>query len=71
MADWRKAAFTHEEDSEAGHLYYFAPAERSPSPYKMQRRIEAIVDIADDGSFAGVELIDRMPPLRPVPDKEK
>jgi hypothetical protein len=63
MADWKRAVFTHEEDETAGHLYYFAPAERHPGPYKTQRRVEAIIDIADDGTLAGIELIDRMPPL--------
>lgn len=74
---WRKAVFTY-EDSPAGPLYYFAPAERPASPYRVQRRVEAIIDIADDGTLAGVELIDNMPPLDatgvpplPVPEQDK
>jgi hypothetical protein len=31
-------------------------------PYRRQREVRAIIDIADDGTLAGVELIDRMPP---------
>lgn len=44
------------------HLYYFAPVTRQPPPYKHQRIVNAIIDIADDGSLAGVELIYNMPP---------
>lgn len=61
--DWRKAVFTH-EDSEVGHLYYFAPQDRPPGPYLKQRHVSAIIDIGADGTLAGVELIDNMPPLQ-------
>jgi len=44
------------------HLYYFAPADRAPPPYKTQRHVRAVIDIAEDGTLAGVELIDDMPP---------
>lgn len=57
-----KATFTYEH-SEAGNLYYFAPQTRAPGPFREQRYVNAIVDIASDGTFAGVELIDDMPPL--------
>jgi hypothetical protein len=60
--EWRKAIFTC-EDSEAGPLYYFAPSARAPGPYLTQRHVTAIIDIASDGTLAGVELIDNMPPL--------
>lgn len=60
--DDRPAYFTYENDPSAGSLYYFMPAVRGPGPYK-QRRVTAIVDIAEDGSLGGVELIDDMPPL--------
>lgn len=63
--NWKKAAFTH-EDSEAGHLYYFAPLVRAPGPYLKQIRVTAIVDVASDGTLAGVELIDDMPPPLPI-----
>ena len=58
-----RATFTYEEDEATGPLYYFTPAVRAPGPYRQQRHVNAIVDIAADGSFAGVELIDNMPPL--------
>lgn len=64
--NWRKAVFTH-EDSEAGHLYYFALLDRAPGPYRTQKHVTAIIDIAADGTLAGVELIDDMPPLPPPP----
>lgn len=53
--------------SEVGPLYYFAPAVRAAGPYRTQRHVEAIIDIAEDGTLAGVELIDSMPlpPLSP------
>jgi hypothetical protein len=54
------AYFTH-EDSEVGHLYYFAPADRAPGPYLKQIHVNAVVDVAADGTLAGVELIDGMP----------
>ena len=44
------------------HLYYFAPANAAPPPYRKQIHVTAIVDVADDGTLAGVELIDLMPP---------
>lgn len=62
--DWRKAVFTHHEDSDAGHLYYFAPQDRPPGPYLKQRHVSAIIDIGADGTLAGVELIGNMPPLQ-------
>lgn len=45
-----------------GHLYYFAPSNRAKPPYTTQRHVPAIIDIADDGTLAGVELFDDMPP---------
>jgi hypothetical protein len=61
------AWFTHEDNEHAGHLYYFGPAHRALPPYTTQRRVEAIIDVADDGTLAGVELIYDMPP----PPKEE
>lgn len=61
----RPAYWTHDDEAakELGErLYYFAPSNRSPGPYKTQRRVTAIIDIASDGTLAGVELIDDMPP---------
>jgi hypothetical protein len=58
------AYWTHEECDAAGHLYYFGIAEgvRTRGPYTNQRHVDAIIDIASDGTLAGVELIDNMPP---------
>lgn len=61
----RPAFWTFDEQSHAEHgmrLYYFWPANAAPGPYRTQRRVEAIIDIAEDGTLAGVELIDDMPP---------
>lgn len=60
----RPAYFTFDEEAErriGARLYYFAPVDRSPGPYRTQRHVQAIIDIADDGTLAGVELIDEMP----------
>ena len=60
----RSAYWTFDEKSAetVGNLYYFAPLDRAPPPYLTQRHVEAIIDIAADGTLAGVELIDNMPP---------
>jgi hypothetical protein len=60
----RPAYWTHDDEAatDTGHLYYFAPTERAPPPYTRQIEVEAIIDIADDGTLAGVELIYDMPP---------
>ena len=62
----RPAYWTFDERAyaEFGYrLYYFAPTNRARPPYRTQLHVEAIIDIADDGTLAGVELIDdRMPP---------
>lgn len=61
----KPAHWTFDDQSEREHglrLYYFAPASRAPPPYTTQRRVTAIIDIAEDGTLAGVELIDDMPP---------
>lgn len=36
--------------------YYFAPTNRTKPPYLRQIIVEAVVDVASDGSLAGVEL---------------
>jgi len=60
----RDGWWTHDDEAamDVGHLYYFAPANRAPPPYKKQIQVRAIIDVADDGTLAGVELIDDMPP---------
>ena len=63
--DHRPAYWTHDDEAaqdSGDHLYYFAPANRAPGPYKTQRHVQAIIDIAADGTLAGVELINNMPP---------
>lgn len=45
-------------DEDAGPLWYFTLAERRPPPYVKQVEVKAIVDIADDGTVAGIEIID-------------
>lgn len=42
-------------DQKAG--YYFAPMARTAPPYKIRREVKAILDIASDGTLAGVELV--------------
>src|SRR6185312_12493297 len=54
-----RAQWTYDPEAEA---YYFAPMQAAPPPYLTQRHVEAIIDIASDGTLAGVELIDNMPP---------
>lgn len=65
-SDWameqHPAFYEHSNKSGVGHLYYFAPIGRARPPYTTQREVHAIIDIADDGTLAGVELIDDMPP---------
>lgn len=39
------------------HAYYFAPMTRVAPPYKEQRHVTAILDIGEDGTLAGVELV--------------
>ncbi len=59
--EMRKAVFTY-DNTDGMALYYFAPQTRTPGKLT-QRRVEAIIDICEDGTLAGVELIDNMPPL--------
>ncbi len=49
----RRATWTYDEEA---HAYYFAIEGRTPSPYLNQREVTAIIDIAGDGTFAGIEL---------------
>ena len=61
----RSATYTCDE-TEYGNLYYFSPGGRRPAPYHRQIEIRAIVDVADDGTLAGVEIIDPLVPPPPV-----
>jgi hypothetical protein len=58
----KKSAYWTCDTSQGDALYYFAPTDRTPPPYTTQRQVRAIIDIAADGTLAGVELIDDMPP---------
>ena len=58
----RKAYWTVDTSHTNDPSYYFGMLERSPGPYLKQRVVKAIIDIASDGTLAGVELIDNMPP---------
>jgi hypothetical protein len=51
----RQAYWTCDQTA-SGPLYYFAPMNRQPGPYE-QREVTAILDIAADGTLAGVELV--------------
>jgi hypothetical protein len=67
---WAKPGWWTHDDGAAklglGHFYYFAPAGATAPPYKTQRHVSAIVDIAFDGTLAGVELIEDMPAPPPI-----
>ncbi len=52
-------------DDEA-HAYYFAPMQRLDPPYRRQIHVEAILDVAADGTLAGVEIIDTKAPPPPT-----
>lgn len=65
----RPAFWTHDQiHGDGGHLYYFGLTERADPPYKRQVIVSAILDIAEDGTLAGVELID--PKMPPPPNKK-
>ncbi len=57
-----EASFRCETDEHAGNLYSIHFEHSAEPPYTKQRRVEAIIDISDDGKLAAVELIDNMPP---------
>ena len=48
------------------HAYYFAPTNRRPPPYLHQEHVSAIIDVANDGTLAGVEIIDVGAPKPPA-----
>ena len=58
-----RAYFTYDPEAKA---YYFAPENRTAPPYHHQQHATAILDIAADGTLAGVELvIGDLPPAPP------
>jgi uncharacterized protein YuzE len=50
----RPAWWTYDGEAEA---YYFAPTDAAKPPYLTQRRVVGVIDIAKDGTLAGIELI--------------
>lgn len=60
--DMIAAIITHEHHEIAGHSYYVKVKGRLPPPYTEQRRVQAVLDIASDGTLAGIEFISEMPP---------
>lgn len=48
------ASFTYDSEVNA---YYFRPTNRTPPPYLKQKEVTAILDIASDGTLAGIELV--------------
>jgi hypothetical protein len=43
---------------EAAQAWYFAPRHRADPPYKEQIRADATIDLASDGTMAGIEIHD-------------
>lgn len=62
----REAFWTYDDCEGLCHAYYFAPTGRTPPPYLRQIHVTAILDIASDGTLAGVELV--MGDLPPPPE---
>ena len=62
------AYWTYDYETDA---YYFAPSNRTAPPYLKQVEVTAILDIASDGTLAGVELVmGTLPPPPKQPEKE-
>lgn len=64
----RPAYWTFDEKAYREHglrLYYFAPLAAAAPPYLRQVHVSAIIDVAADGTLAGVELIDDTTPPPP------
>jgi len=70
------------DDSEGQRAYYFGPLHPTAPPYLHQRHVEAILDVASDGTLAGVELVFgdlpppptsleelSWPPMRPISEE--
>ncbi len=65
MLERRSAYWTYDPEAEA---YYFGLTDRRKPPYLKQIHVEAILDVADDGTLAGVEIIDPRAPKPPSPE---
>lgn len=57
-----EAYWTHDPSTGA---WYIGLEERRPAPYTRQVTVEAVLDIADDGSLAGIEIVDPAAPGPP------
>jgi hypothetical protein len=64
-----EAYWTCEENTLVGPLYYFAPKNATKPPYLKQRRVTAILDIAEDGTLAGIKLVPLTGGSLPPPPK--
>jgi hypothetical protein len=62
------ASWTCEDNQHVGKLWYIKLDEAHKPPYRTQVHVSAILDIAEDGTLAGIELIEAMPPA-PLKDK--
>lgn len=71
LAKVKCATVEYDHSNIAGHIYYVKLADAKPPPYLVQRRVEAILDIAEDGTLAGIDLIDDMPPPPATPEASK
>lgn len=64
MTEKHSAYWTYDPQ---GPAYYFAPTNRAAPPYLRQIEVKAILDIAADGTLAGVELVfGKLPPPPPT-----
>jgi hypothetical protein len=65
---WQNPGYwTYDPDANA---YYFAPRHRIAPPYLRQIHVTAVLDIASDGTLAGVELVrGNLPPPPKQPEK--
>ncbi len=62
MLEKRSAYYTYDPETGA---YYLGLGDRRDPPYLKQIHVEAILDVADDGTLAGVEIIDTRAPEPP------
>lgn len=58
----KSAWWTYCPDARA---YYFRPSAAAKPPYLRQIQVEAIIDVAADGTLAGIEIIDTKAPPPP------
>ena len=56
---------TWKVDDEHGYLWYVKLDSRRKPPYLKQIQVTAIIDVADDGTVAGIEIVDTKMPGPP------